>query len=302
MNETSLETKALYIGFLINLIMGVAGWYMFLKTDIDALFLDGNFSLISAFGCLMAVLISKYSHVKTKRFPHGLSFLEPLYGVIKSIFSLVLIFLAGESAIIKLYNYLFLNVGAMLQMGGILYYAIAMMILCFFMSGVFFNFNKKINHQSTMLSVESKASFVDGMISLSVGIAILLITLLPKEGNTIFVYYIGDALITIFMIIFLIKTPFLALKESFIELVFGVIKEDSMKADIEQIINENHFDTNINITQIYIYKTGKDLLVLMKTNFDNEAKNIKSVLDFKQNILKNIRQKYPKIKLEIALD
>ncbi len=298
--EIKVETKALLIGFLLNLLMGIAGWYMYLKTDIDALFLDGNFSLISALGCVAAIFISQYSHKATARFPDGMHFLEPLYGTLKGLLSLVLIVIAGISAVVKLYNYLFLDQGTMLAMGDILYYSLLMTVMCLAMGIIFWRLNKSINHRSTMLGVEAKAALVDGFISLGLGVAILLIILLPKQGNTVFVYYIGDALITLVMIIFMINIPIKTLKESFIELVFGVIKSNAMKHEIENIIHDTKRYDNIYINGINIYKTGKNILVLVKVSFADEGECIQNVLDFKREILSKIQEKH-KVDLEMTI-
>ncbi|MBS9784118.1 cation transporter [Candidatus Gracilibacteria bacterium] len=301
--DQNIETKALIIGFFINLIMGLAGWYMYLQTNIDALFLDGNFSLISALGCVVAILISKFSDKKTQRFPDGMYFLEPLYGTLKSLLSFTLIVIAGFSAIVKLYNFFFLDQGEMLQMGGILYYSLAMTFLCFLMSWNFSFLNKKIENRSTMLTAESKASFVDGIISLVLGVVILFVTLLPKQGNTLFVYYIGDAVITLVMIAFIIKTPWEMLKESFIETMFGVIKPSKIQREIEQIINQkSDIYKNITIKNIQIYKTGKNMLVLIRIACEDKNESVQSLFNFKQEILQKIGEKYKKCEVEVGIE
>ncbi len=300
--DIKIESKALLLGFFINLFMGIAGWYMFLKTDIDALFLDGNFSLISALGCIAAILISKYSDKKTKRFPHGMHFLEPLYATLKGFLSLTLIVIAAVSAVDKLYKFLFLDEGKILEMGNILYYSLLMTFLCFLLSFVFGIYNKKIDERSTMLGVESKASFVDGIISLGLGVAILLITFLPKEGNTLFVYYIGDALITIFLIIFTIKTPIEAFKESFTEVMYGTIKKGEIKKHIENTIESENVDfKNLLIKNVYIHKVGKKLDVLISLSTDDENITIKEILDFKARLYSSLQETHKNIEISIGI-
>ncbi len=282
--------------------MGLAGWYMFLKTDIDALFLDANFSLISALGCIAAILISKYSDKKTKRFPNGMHFLEPLYATLKGFLSLSLIVIAGISAIYKLYDFLFLDKGTILEMGDILYYSLLMIFLCFLLSFVFKFFNKKIDERSTMLGVESKASFVDGVISFGLGIAILLITFLPKEGNTLFVYYIGDAVITIFLIIFTISTPIDAFKESFTEVMYGTIRKGEVKNYIEKTIElENNNFKYLMINNVNIHKVGKklDVVVNLSVNYNVE---VGEILNFRIKLLKTLQEKYKNVGLNIILE
>lgn len=300
--DMEVESKALFMGFLINLFMGMAGWYMFIKTDIDALFLDANFSLISALGCIVAILISRYSEKKTKYFPNGLYFLEPLYATLKGVLSLSLIIIAAYSACIKLYDFLFLDKGKILEMGNILYYSLLMTFLCFLLAGVFFKYNKKINNRSTMLSSETKASYIDGIISLGLGGAILLITFLPKSGNTLFIYYIGDALITIILIIFTINTPMEALKESFIEVMNGVIRKGKVKKDIEKIIaqkNDNY--SNLKIEKINIHKVGKSINVVLKIAVVDENKSVSEILEFKENLFKVLEIDFKNISLNIVL-
>ncbi len=301
--ESKVERKALLYGFFINVFMGIAGWYMFLQTDIDALFLDGNFSLISALGCVAAILISKYSEKKTKRFPNGMHFLEPLYATLKGLLSLTLIVIAGFSAIVKLYNFLFLDKGSILEMGGILYYSLLMTFLCFLLAGVFGRYNKKINDRSTILGVESKASFVDGIISLGLGVAILLITLLPKEGNTLFVYYIGDALITLILIIFTIRTPIEAFKESFTEVMYGTIRKGEVKSYIENLIKgENDNFVNLIIDKINIHKVGKKLDVLINLAVKDQESKVVDILHFRRKLLEKLQEKYKNVNLNIVLE
>ncbi len=301
--DVKVESKALLIGFFINLFMGIAGWYMFLTTDIDALFLDGNFSLISALGCIAAIVISKYSDKKTKRFPYGMHFLEPLYATLKGFLSLALIVIAGFSAVEKLYNFLFLDEGKILEMGDILYYSLLMTFLCFLLSFVFGAYNKKIDKRSTMLGVESKASFVDGIISLGLGVAILLITFLPKEGNTLFVYYIGDALITIFLIIFTIRTPIEAFKDSFTEVMYGTIKKGKVKNHIENMIkSENTHFENLIINMVNIHKMGKKLDIIINISVRNENSSVREILDFKTKLSENLYEEYKNADIGIVLE
>ncbi|VWL85602.1 cation transporter [Oceanivirga miroungae] len=302
MNNKS-EKKALLFGVLINIIMGIAGIYMYFITDIDALFLDGSFSLISAIGCIFAIIITKYSNVKTKRFPYGLNFLEPLYASIKGIFILSLIIAAGISAITKLYNFFFLDKGQILEMGEVLNYSLLMTVLCFLLSYIFYYYNKKIGRKSIILTTESKASFVDGVISLGLGVAILLISFLPKQGNTLFVYYIGDSLITIILIAFTTKEPLDAFKESFTELMYGTIKKGKIKNDIESIISkkDDAFYT-VNISSITIHKVGKKIDVNIFIDISNKNVKLVEIYEFKTKLFAELNKKYRNIGLNIVLD
>lgn len=301
--ESKAESRALLFGFFINLFMGMAGLYVFMKTDIDAIFLDGSFSLISALGCIAAILISKYSDRKTKRFPNGMYFLEPLYASFKGLLSLVLLVAVGISAVSKLYDYLFLDHGKMLEMGDILYYSLLMTFLCFLLGGVFAVYNRKINGRSTMLDVEAKASFVDAIISLGIGVAVLLITLLPKEGNTLFVYYVGDAVMALVLIIFMIKTPFDAFRESFTEVMNGVIRKGKVKASIDAIVKlENSKADAVLVKAINIHKVGKKLEVVLNVSVEDGDYKAVDLIRFREKLLHALRQKYTNVFLSLIIE
>lgn len=301
-NAQRVERKALLIGFVVNVIMGIAGWYMFLQTDIDALFLDGNFSLISASGCLAAIVISRYSVTATRAFPNGMLFLEPLYASLKGLFSLGMIIIAGVSAVFKLYEFIFLGKGTILETGSLFYYAVFMTVLCFMLSGIFHFFNKKLDGQSTILTVESKASFIDGVISFGLGLAILLISLLPKEGNTLFVYYTADALITVVLIVLTIHTPIEAFKQSFVEMMNGVITKGQVKNDIETIISTSNGNfSTLEVRNINIHKMGKSLTVFIGVGIKDKTQEVMSLLKFDAELKKNISKRYTNAKINIIL-
>ncbi|CAM2931266.1 Co/Zn/Cd cation transporter [Streptococcus acidominimus] len=86
MNQKRVERQSLIVSSIGNFIIGLAGLVVYIITDLNALLLDGVFSLIAFVSTLSAVFISKNSHRKTETFPNGMYFLEPLYGILSSPF------------------------------------------------------------------------------------------------------------------------------------------------------------------------------------------------------------------------
>lgn len=300
--EERIETKAMIIGFFINLIMGAAGWYMFITTDVDALFLDANFSLISAASCLVAVFITRYSNTKTESFPHGMNFLEPLYGLIKSAFSIGLIVMAGVSAIEKLYMYFRYDKGEMLRTGHIVIYSFSMIILCFGLSFIFRKFNGKINENSIMLKVESKASMVDGTISLGVGIAMVLVSLLPKSGNYLFVQYTADSIITLLLILGTWKEPATAFADSFVELTHGIARSAEIRNTVKEIVTKiDDATTKIDIEDVKVYKVGKRLTVVAKVDENASRCTLEDLGQFRTQLKAQLDKKYSRVNIEIVI-
>ncbi|HCS93088.1 MAG TPA: hypothetical protein DIW15_00055 [Bavariicoccus seileri] len=74
MSQKRRERKGLLIGIVINLIMGVAGVWVYELTKIQALFVDAYFTIIALVSGVAAIIISRVSPRKTKRFPQGLFF------------------------------------------------------------------------------------------------------------------------------------------------------------------------------------------------------------------------------------
>jgi predicted Co/Zn/Cd cation transporter (cation efflux family) len=69
------------------------GWFsrniwVFSVTKIQAIFIDGVFSLIGLISLILAAVLSKESRRKTKSYPDGLVFLEPLYAILVNSFHL----------------------------------------------------------------------------------------------------------------------------------------------------------------------------------------------------------------------
>ncbi len=130
-----------------------------------------------------------------------------------------------------------------------------------------------------------------------------MITFLPKEGNTLFVYYIGDALITLLLIIFTIRTPIDAFKESFTEVMYGTIRKGEVKSYIENTIkDENTNFKNLIIKNVNIHKVGKKLDVVINVSVDDKNTNIGEILNFRMKLLSVLQEKYNNAGLNIILE
>lgn len=292
--EVKIEESAMLIGFFINLIMGIAGMYMYFTTKLNALYLDGAFSVISAFSCIFAIFISRFSNKTTKKFPDGLNFLEPLYGLLKSGLSIYLLISALVSAIKKLYDYFTFEKGDLIVADNIIAYSISMIILCFLLSLTFKIFNKKILYSSIMLKAETKASFIDGIISLGVGGAIILVLSIPKNGNLMFIHYTADSFITLILIALTCREPIKIFIDSFLELTRGINQSKDIKHEIDNTIElQDLKDKNIKIKNINIFKVGKKIIVEMYIDLeDSENTTVKNIEDFKDKVYERLNNKF----------
>ena len=85
MNQKRIEQRGLWLGILINTIMAVSGITVFLITDIEALFVDAYFTVITLVSGMVSIIISKVSSKKSQRFPDGLFVLEPIFSLCQSL-------------------------------------------------------------------------------------------------------------------------------------------------------------------------------------------------------------------------
>ena len=65
MNHKKIERKSLIVSSIVNGLSGTAGLAVYIMTGLNALLLDGVFSLIAFVSSMVAFYISKNSHRKT---------------------------------------------------------------------------------------------------------------------------------------------------------------------------------------------------------------------------------------------
>ena len=105
MNQKKYEQRGLAVGIIFNIMMGTAGIWVYNMTQIEALFVDAYFTVIAVISGIAAIVISKFSKKKSRRFPNGYFMLEPLYAVAKSSLSLGLLLMAVINVSQKAFTY-----------------------------------------------------------------------------------------------------------------------------------------------------------------------------------------------------
>lgn len=296
-----VESSAMLIGAIVNFMMAAAGIYMYMITDMVALFLDGSFSFVSGISCLMAILISKYSKKETRTFPKGLYFLEPLYGVLKSLIVITVTVSAFVSSIQKMIQYYVYGVAVPMNTGYMLYYMIAMVVLCLSLYVIFKGFNKRIENTSTMLMVESKAALVDTFLSLAIGIVVIAIMYIPLDSMFGFMHYIGDSILTLLLVLLTIKEPIIAFKESFIELVSG--SETSLiDQTVQSVVNQINGDhDHYQIGNITTIKTGKKISAIVHLDIEDTMLEYAHIEAFKKEIMEQLEKTYPMVCVTVTI-
>jgi len=271
--------------------MSGAGIRVFVSTNIQALFLDGVFSLIGFASAVFAVIISKRSKVRTKTYPDGCYFLEPFYAVCKSILTLLLLAVSVKATAVSAYDYFFHGTGEVMNTGPVLPYTVCMVILCFGLGFFYRQQNKSINHISTMLAAESKSNFIDGIMSLGVGVAIVLLNFIDKNGALGFLHYTGDFFITTIIVLFSIKAPLLVFIQSFIELTNGTTRDREVKSNINHVVN-THLDRIAEQKICDIFKTGMHIKIRISLPDKVSQDTLRELETARQRILEELSMTY----------
>ena len=211
-----VENKALKVGIFISLLMAIAGWITYYYSGSDAMLLDGNFSFISVFAGVIAIIISNKKHQKTKTFPFGSYVYEALFVLIKGILILGIVLVSGLQNTLKIIAYLKGKPIENVVVGPILIYVVIISVLCFALYFFYKSKNKIIDNKSSILHVETQSTLLDGFMSLGIGLVFMIIWLLPADTSFDFLKSIGDAIIVLIMCLVFFTMPFKIIRDSFI--------------------------------------------------------------------------------------
>lgn len=289
MTQKHREERAVRFIIIGNILATLAGLWAFVATGSQALFLDAFYSGVALLSSVAAYIMAKASKVKTRHYPDGLHFLEPLYAVLKSLLVLVLLIFSAYSVSVEAWDYFVHGKGQPLNIAPIIPYAIAMVIECFFFAFFTYSQNRKMNFTSTILSAESKTCYVDGLQSLGIGIAALAIYFIDMDGKLGFLHYTGDFFITIVLAICSVKEPVRVLKNGFLELTGGTTDDEELDTAVKQVVYK-YCENGISVPQVRVVKTGVYITVYLYT--DNADVSI-----VRENILKELNTKYDHIRL-----
>jgi len=294
-----IESSALKIGVFINLIMAIAGWVAYSLTGSEALLLDGNFSFISTVTTIGAIIIIYKKHKRTSVFPYGRYFYESFFTLSKGILILGLIIAALFQNVIKVLSFIDGEPLKKIETGPILIYMTLMVFLCFGLAFLYSFKNKKIHFQSSILSVEAKACKIDGFMTIAVGIALVLSTFVPETSKFSFLLYIGDAIVVILMCLFLFKTPFDVIKEGFIELGVGSVRNQESVKEIETVIH-SLLPEGLQVKSCHISKTGSSHLVLIYAGSTRPMIAMETIIQYRNSIHNKIDTSFPNSEVEIV--
>lgn len=293
MTQKQREERAVKYIIFGNFIAILAGIWVYVATSSQALFLDAFFSAIALLSSVAALVISKASKIRTKHYPDGIHFLEPLYSVLKSLLTLVLLVYSVYSVSAGALNYWVNGEGEPFTIGPVVPYALAMVAQCFLAAFLIHRENRKMNFTSTILSAESKTCYVDGLQSLGIGIAVCALYFIDINGKLGFLHYTGDFFVTVILVLFSIKEPVQVLVNGFRELTGGTTSDQEMTDAVHAAV-ASVCDGSVTICRKDIIKTGMYLHIRL---YPSDPPKDEWMQEAKRKIKKELEQKYENIEI-----
>lgn len=301
MQHKQIERKALGVGIIINILMVVAGAIVFFMTGLKAMFLDTTFTVISVVSGLVATYLSSRTVRTTERFPNGMFALEPIYAICKAIFTLSLLVFSFLDVAQVAWDYFVLGVGERASFGPVVIYQILTVATCFGLLMYYRRQNARIGDSSMMLRAEAQSTLVDGMISFGIGLAAVVLVLLPAGGPLDFLHYTGDFFITTVIVILAVKEPVEVLRDAFVELVGGVHDDDETNTFVEQAA-QRHLPANTEYEKTMIFKTGMNYTVDVYLAGTGESIDVADLVECKRSLERELKHRLHIVDVNLVFD
>lgn len=301
MQHKQIERKALGVGIIINILMVVAGAIVFFMTGLKAMFLDTTFTVISVVSGLVATYLSSRTVRTTERFPNGMFALEPIYAICKAIFTLSLLVFSFLDVAQVAWDYFVLGVGERASFGPVVIYQILTVATCFGLLMYYRRQNARIGDSSMMLRAEAQSTLVDGMISFGIGLAAVVLVLLPAGGPLDFLHYTGDFFITTVIVILAVTEPVEVLRDAFVELVGGVHDDDETNTFVEQAA-QRHLPANTEYEKTMIFKTGMNYTVDVYLAGTGESIDVADLVECKRSLERELKHRLHIVDVDLVFD
>jgi divalent metal cation (Fe/Co/Zn/Cd) transporter len=256
-----IELRSLHIGKWANLFMGVSGIAAAYASHSDALLVDGLYSVVNFVSAIIAAQISmSILQPADKWFPFGYDAYEALYVKYRSLVLLGIMSFAAFSAVSKIITYVVGGELPELVFGPILIYMVLMILICFGLAAWHRHNWKQSGCQSELLSTESSAAVVDGIISVGAGGGLLASALLRGTALEVIVP-ISDSIIVLIISVIIVRQPLRMFLQSLRE-VAGGAADPVLVEKIRMLTVQMSKDIPVEILAVPVMKLGRNYFVV----------------------------------------
>lgn len=266
MEQKRIERQTLWVIFSVNILLAVSACWTYVSTGIQAIFLDAGFSILLVMSTVAALVISKISGTTSRRFPEGRYWFEPLYALLKAIINLTLLLIVTITSAQRLLAFAYNAPIHKLNIIPVFPYILLLAVMCFGSSTYAKYQNRKIQGSSTILTADSKIAFVDGLMASGVALGVFLLLFIKESSPLSFLLYIGDALISLILVVVAVKNPINLFRENFFELVGGTLHDNGLNREIRKIVNRN-IPPDVQLKECHIRKKGMSYQVTASLHY-----------------------------------
>ncbi|MDR2275795.1 MAG: cation transporter [Sphingobacterium sp.] len=298
--QSVIESKAMLMGGMVYLTLGVAAWIVYSLSNSEAILLEGNYNIVNALASFIGFYVVSIKNRSTTTFPLGQFIYEALYSLVKGVLILGILTAALWENGFKIIKFLTRGETHEINTGPIGGLVILSVFLSFGLVRYYKWQNQKIGNRSSMLVTDTKGAIIDGYLSLFAGGSLLLMIYIGRIFPAVsFLQYIGDALVVLIFEIIMIKEPIHIIRQNFVELTGGQMQSEKERRRIIEIV-ELMPREGFEIQEIYISKTGSLILVLLYiSGKDIDPEQINEI--YRPILQKELCQVYAHANVEILI-
>ena len=290
--EAALERKALRISIFGYSLLGVLAVVFALKSQSEAIMLDGFFNFVSFVMSLVTLHVSNLLRIPYNRhFQYGFMPFEPFVNVVKGLIILVVCGFALVSSIDAL-----IDGGRELSPGVAVIYSVIATSGCIIVFLIQKQYARKVD--SPLLALDIATWKISGFISSAVAVGFGGAYLLSRTEYSWIVPYV-DPVMVIVLILVMIRLPLSALREGIGDLLLGA-PTGEMQTGIRERVSATLSEYPVERYSVRMVKVGRNIFVSVNVLLPDDSP-ISSVADF-DGIRKRIDRELAGLHPEIIAD
>ena len=294
-NKIKQESSILRVSVIANVLLAIIAIYYGLKTESEAIKLDGYYSFAGFLLALISLWVIKIiMKPESIKYNFGYSVIEPLFNLVKGLMILAVVLSSSINAVNSL-----VSGGNIPLFGESITYFFISTITCLVLTVLFYYKNKNV--PSPIIHVEYKNWFVDTIISASIGVAFITSYFLQNTGYASWIKY-TDPVVTLAIVALIIKLPLTTIKTGVKEILLSAPDKDiveKINTVIKNIISDYDYeDYNFKTT-----KSGREIYLLIHIQVVNEKDKLYKITTqdkVRGQIKLQLDKHFDQVKLDIA--
>jgi cation diffusion facilitator family transporter len=288
----STEKEALRISIFGYLLLGILAVVFALKSQSEAIMLDGFFNFVSFIMAIITLRITRLLEIPyDKYFQYGYMPFEPFVNVIKGLIILVVCGFALVSSVDAL-----IDGGRELSAGMAVIYSIIATGGCIIVIFIQKQYAKKID--SPLLELDLATWRISGVISSAVAIGFGAAYILSRTDYSWIVPYI-DPVMVVILILVMIRLPLSAMKEGIADLLLGAPRmelQESIRDKISEALGSYPMERH----EIHMVKVGRHVFVSVDVILHPETSslNVSELDEVRDRLYEAIKVLHPAIEVD----